>query len=397
MKTILYLYHTSVVGGGSYCLLNILKSIDRTKFRPIVLLKNNGPLVDEIEKMDIRVYFLQKLSTVPYNTSTLSPRKILNAYNIISSLASYKKILIELKPDLVYINTMMLYPYLRPARKMGIKTIIHVREHWPKNQHAIQRYIALKNIDKYATHIIGINSYSISMLDFSSKPKTIIYDWIDMSKRYESMPMSKIFGEPMDDKKVYLFMGGMQPIKGIRQVVDTFVHSIKDPKARLLIMGIHGNYKGSGLKGKIKFLINKVTLISYTDIVLKLIKSDKRIKCIPSMYNINDIVMQSYCLLSYFTIPHANLSLAEGIILGVPSIAADTPESREYSHNGSLAVLFPINNQEAFLKAIEKFSYNRDHIMDRIKNDSHIIKQMFDPSKNIQLLNNVYKQILNCD
>ena len=212
MKTILYIYHTSNIGGGSFCLLNILKTVDRRLFKPVVLLKNDGLLVEEIKALDIDIYFLSKLHTVPYNVSTLTPRKLWNAYSIITGFTGYKQILREVKPDIVYINTMMLYPYLRLAKKMGIKTIIHIREHWPEKEHIWQRKIALQYIDKYADHIIAINSYSASMLDFSLKPKTIVYDWIDMSKRYEERPMSEIFREPMDGKKVYLYMGGKEGI-----------------------------------------------------------------------------------------------------------------------------------------------------------------------------------------
>ena len=132
MKTVLYIYHTSSIGGGSYCLLNILKTVDRSYIRPVVLLKDKGPLADEIKALDIPVYFLSTLSTVPYNVSTFTPRKVKNAIRLISSFRMYKAILKEVNPDIVYVNTMMLYPYLRPAKEMGIKTIIHIREHWQK-------------------------------------------------------------------------------------------------------------------------------------------------------------------------------------------------------------------------------------------------------------------------
>ena len=78
-RKILYMYHVSTVGGGSFCLLNILKAIDRTHVSPVVLLKQDGPLVAEIKALDIPVYFLSTLSTVPYNVSTFTPQKIKNA------------------------------------------------------------------------------------------------------------------------------------------------------------------------------------------------------------------------------------------------------------------------------------------------------------------------------
>ena len=112
MKSILYLYHTSSIGGGSFCLLNILKAIDRSLYNPMVLLKEAGPLVDEITNLGIPVFFLKRMSTVPYNVSAFTPKKIRNSINLIFSLKDYQKILKSLKPDIVYINTMMLYPIL---------------------------------------------------------------------------------------------------------------------------------------------------------------------------------------------------------------------------------------------------------------------------------------------
>ena len=49
MKRILFVHHVSSIGGGSYCLLNLLKEVDQEKFQPVVLLQENGPLVSEIE------------------------------------------------------------------------------------------------------------------------------------------------------------------------------------------------------------------------------------------------------------------------------------------------------------------------------------------------------------
>lgn len=69
MIKILFVHHVSAVGGASYCLLNLLKEIDRYKYEPIVLLANQGPLVQEIEKLGIEIRFMPQLCTVPYNVS----------------------------------------------------------------------------------------------------------------------------------------------------------------------------------------------------------------------------------------------------------------------------------------------------------------------------------------
>lgn len=393
MKTVLYIYHTSSIGGGSYCLLNILKTVDRTIVTPIVLLKENGPLVDEIKALNIPVYFLPTLSTVPYNVSTFTPGKIKNAIRLISSLRKYEAILKEVNPDIVYVNTMMLYPYLCPAKKLGLKTVIHIREHWPEGEHRWQRNTALKHINKFADHIVAINTYSASMLNFSSKPKTIVYDWIDLTNRFKEIPLSSIFNEDMTDKKVYLYMGGMQAIKGAFEVLSSFSKIIKDPNARLLAMGFSMQGYNIGWRGKVKKLLSRLGKPPYTEKVMQIINADSRIKCIPGEYMINHIVQQAYCILSYFTIPHANLALAESIILGTPSIVADTEESREYSLQGKLTSSFKINDISDFQEKIREFDNVRPHLIDKIKAHSKEISEMFDPENNIKRLNDIYNQL----
>ena len=393
MKSILYLYHTSSIGGGSYCLLNILKRLDRSKYKPYVLLKEYGPLVGEIRKLDIPIYFLNGLSTVPYNASTFTLKNIINSIRLIISSKRYRELLKTIKPDIVYVNTMMLYPYLRTAKKMGANTIIHIREHWPQGQHRIQRKIALGHIDKYADQIVAINTYSASMFSFSNKPKTIVYDWIDLSDRYESTPLSNIFGESLKDKKVYLYMGGMQVIKGAFQVIKGFTESVSDPNARLLVMGIQENCYSKGWKRFIKTILTKLGMPPYTERVRLAIDKDNRIKCIPSQYKINHIIEQTYCILSYFTIPHANLALAESIILGTPSIAARTSESMEYSLNGSMASLFKLNDYEDFKTHIRSFPKEHEMLMKSIGEHSEEIVRLFDPQINSEKLNEVYSAL----
>lgn len=70
---------------------------------------------------------------------------------------------------------------------------------------------------------------------------------------------------------------------------------------------------------------------TYVDKVLAIANSDRRIKCIPSIYNLSHLYRQVYCMISYFTIPHANLSLAEAVISKTFTISAMTDESLEYT------------------------------------------------------------------
>lgn len=385
---IFFVYHTSMIGGGSYCLLNILKEIDREHFLPVVTLGGDGPLVGEIRNLGIKVYIIKKIHVVPYNESTLTPRRIRNAFEIIASLRDFERVLKNEQPDIVYINTMMLYPYLRVAKKMGLKTVVHVREHWPNGEHIWQRNLAINHIKKYADRIVAINSYSLSMFDDALQPKIIVYDWIDLSGRSKPMSFKDIFKEEMKDKKVYLYMGGLQLVKGPLEVLKVFTQEVKDSNARLLVMGIIPGAMTGGLKGIIKNVLSKLGYETYSKRVMDLIVSDPRIRCIPGTYDVRNIFEQTYCILSYFTIPHANLALAESIISGTVNIAARTPESIEYSCNGQLAILYDFNQIDSFRTAVRQLDSHYNAIRNKINMDSHYVADMFDKKSNVERLMN---------
>ena len=392
-KRVLFLYHTSTVGGGSYCLLNILKHMDRKRIIPYVLLRNHGPLVNEIEKLGIEVKFLSSLRTVPYNASTIRLKALCNAISILQSMNELKNIIHQMKIDVVYCNTMMLYPYLRVAKSCGCQTVLHIREHWPEGEHRWQRKIALKHIADYADEIIAINRYSAAMVKPYNRMATIVYDWIDLSTRYDYMPLSSIFSEDMGDKKVYMYMGGLQEIKGASQVINAFTNHIKDSNSRLLVLGVDPNYRSYGLKGFVKKSLKLINRESYSDQVVRLINSDSRIKCIDGVYNIRHLYEQVYCVISYFTIPHANLALAESIICNTINVAAVTDESLEYSLEGRLALLYEENNFEEFINSIKLVDTQYIILKEEMAKSSYIIKQMFAPDINIQKLNTVIEKL----
>ena len=131
----------------------------------------------------------------------------------------------------------MLYPYLKIAKKKNLKTIMHVREHWPKGEHKFQFSFAQKYAQKYADHIVAINGYSASMFSSCLNKITIVYDWIDLTDRYKPIDFREFFGNEEKELKVMLFTGGLAKIKGTLEVIETFKNHVKGNGFRLLIMG----------------------------------------------------------------------------------------------------------------------------------------------------------------
>lgn len=391
MKKILYVHQVSSVGGASFCLLNIIKGLDRQKYAPSVLLKENGPLAEEFRKLGVTVFFLPSLCAIPYNKSFSDWRTWLGYFHVYITSKQFAKFLREHHFDLVYLNNMMLYPYLKEIKDCA--SIIHVREHWPLDEHKKQLAKAQHYVKRYATRVVAINHYSASIFANCSDKADIVYDWIDMSCRHKEIPFNDIFGEDVSNKKVYLFTGGTNWTKGPQTVVDVFVNHMKGDDKRLLILGMKKKQMSNSLKQKIKGVLKLFGRKDSYEQLKKLIESDSRIKCIPSVYEIADIMQQAYCSLSYFAIPHANLALAEGIIMGLPCIAAETSESLEYSKNGKLAMLFGFGNKKAFVEAVNRMENQYIDMKSRLKNEANDVAEMFSASRNIEALNNIYSSI----
>lgn len=394
MKTILYVFHCSSIGGGSYCLLNILKSIDRSIYKPIVLLATKGALSEELLKLNITVFFLNDLTSVPYNLPLFKKGVLLKYWKINHSIRNFISVVTKISPDIIYFNSMMLYPYLKPAKEKGYKTIIHIREHWPINEHTIQLSWAQFFIQKYADQVIAINHFAYKQIAGIETKTTIIYDWIDLTERYKRISLSEIFQEDIANKKILLFTGGTAPNKGAKEVVEIFSRYIKGDEFRLLILGGANKDYGNTFKDKLKiWLSNKGIKEYYSYKLHKAILNDSRIVCIPNVYEIKDILDQCFCLISYFTIPHANLALAESIINETIAIAAETDESLEYSLNGQLAFLFEMNNPDSFIETFNDLLCQYDQKKADLKEKSRIIRDMFDKDINIQKLNSIYSKI----
>jgi glycosyltransferase involved in cell wall biosynthesis len=394
-SNILYIFHVSSIGGGSFCLLNMIKKLDRNLYNPIVLLKNYGPLYTELEKLGATVILEKSISTVPYNKSVFTILSIKQIFSILRSLKKVKYWIKKTDADIVHLNTMMMYPYAFPAHTLGKRVVIHVREHWPKTEHKFQYRIARKIIQRYSDKIIAINETSKEIVQGSQKAQ-VVYDWIDFENRNENIDFNKIFGSDFKSLKIFLFLGGIHNIKGSLEIFDVFSHKILSNDVRLLVVGCENKLLVYiGLRRIKKIILHLFNYYSYSDKAKLIAQKDDRIVFMPSTYHVKSLIEQSFCVVSFFTMPHGNLSLAESIWLGRPSIAADTPEAREYSVNGKAALLFKMNSKEEFENKILYALKNEESINKNAIDGKKIVRKKFDTVINSNLINNIYKDLVN--
>jgi len=391
---ILYIFHVSTFGGGSLCLLNIVKELNKEKFNPIVLLKNWGPLCVELEKIGATVIIEPSINTVPYNRSLFNIRTIKQIIALLRSIKKVKYWIHKTEANIVHINTMMMYPYAIPAHKLKTKVIIHAREHWPINEHVHQLNVAKKVINKYTNLIIAINKTSAGIINLPHKTQ-IIYDWIDFKDRDKFVDFKTIFGNEYKKLKVFLFLGGIQRTKGALQVVRIFNENITGKDARLLFVGCDSKQiLYEGWKGTIKKILHSFNYFTYSDKIKKIAQKDDRIMCISTTNQVKSLFEQAYCTVVFPTIPHAIIPIAESIYLGKPVLSAETPEALEYSNHGKGAMLFKINDEKNFTDEFIYIYEKKEEVYSRVSENTSFVKDLFCLETNASKLNKIYNKLL---
>ena len=123
MKNILFIHQSAELYGSDKTLLLLLKYLDKAKFYPVVILPNDGPLKNELEKVNIEVHIAPVLKLY---------RKMFSPKNLITFFSDIKKgvtISNELHKkyhfDIVYSNTLAVLLGLFFVRKTKIKHITH--------------------------------------------------------------------------------------------------------------------------------------------------------------------------------------------------------------------------------------------------------------------------------
>ena len=149
----------------------------------------------------------------------------------------------------------------------------------------------------------------------------------------------------------------------------------------------------SGIVGKVKRLLAGLGIKAPGIKMIEAINNDKDIIAIPATYYLKDLVEKSYCMLSYFTIPHANLAMAESIVLKTPVIAAKTQESVEYSCGGQYAWLFPFKDKAAFIDCFNSIDKCYDTMKESLNNGSIEVANMFDKNRNAEVFRKVLSSI----
>jgi glycosyltransferase involved in cell wall biosynthesis len=123
LKKILYVNLTAKTSGAEFCLLRLMAGLDKKKFRPILLLPESGPLLDQAGRMDIETIVLPSLIKFGEHFHFWKVFKALRAVWLLKKIMQNKKI------NLLHANAPRASYISGPAAWLGkIPLVTHVRD-----------------------------------------------------------------------------------------------------------------------------------------------------------------------------------------------------------------------------------------------------------------------------
>lgn len=225
MKNILFVHSSSELYGSDRSLLNIVKNIDKSRFRAFVILPSQGPLVDELKKIpDVQVTIFGVSVLRRKNLSVSGGAKYLRDF-----WASYRYIrrfIRDNKIEIVDTNTAVVFPGAVAAKHCRIKSVWHIRE---IIKSSLENKVISAVMNHYADVIVANSRSTGKALRVDQRKIRVVYNAVE----------EKQDTEPAEHDGLVVGMAGrINRWKGQKLFVDAAqkVHEIL-PEVRFQIAG----------------------------------------------------------------------------------------------------------------------------------------------------------------
>lgn len=364
------------MGGGLIALLGLIEEL-KTKNDVMVLSVFDSVAIEYIKKIGVEVYFPKSKFYSKYYDLFIHSEA--SYFGIIYFLRNLKNLLtfflskyyfarkellyLNFEYDVVYLNSTFISDWSLAAKALGKKTIIHVREPLANGILGFRKRLIRNTINKYCDRVIAISKDNAGRIGLIDKT-TVVYDPVVCKGRNNMI--TKINSN--SKLKYFLYLGGMQRIKGFEQLVNSLPYIDED----IMIYFLGGGFTTS--KNKLKRLISLIDPYMWrvNNLVILLNQSDKIIN-VGLVDNIFDYYNSSIALVSPFSKPHASLPVLEAFSIGKPVIVSDIEGMNEIIsiENG---VFFKNGNSKDLADKINQFAQLN---LERLKKMSESAKNKY--------------------
>ncbi|WP_199620939.1 glycosyltransferase family 4 protein [Paenibacillus alkalitolerans] len=378
MKNILYIQpYASHVGGVDTVLLQLVQGLDKTKYRPYVVLPAPSPYVEKYEAAGAKVLFC---TLAVFGKPTDAMYYARNAVNLLRSIASLRKIVKDYKIDLIHSHKMELIGGNIVGKLLRIPTMQTVHE-LPRNPLAAYKFVGYLN-HLFNDRVIVLCDRSKTMFQWGKREsdKLIkIYNGIDIPR--DNPAKGTVLREELGlapEDKIVITVARLSPMKGIEYLLKAAcLLQNTNPEIKFIVVGdvafdTEREYKEQLLAFANQNDLKNVYFLGLRRDVPNLLRQAD-LFVLPSVYDIfPTVILEAMC---------AELPIVATDVGGVPEMV--TKET---------GILVPSEDELAIQKAIlEIFSSNPKELG---KAGKKLVQQSFTRQKYVDRTTAVYEELM---
>jgi glycosyltransferase involved in cell wall biosynthesis len=408
MKNIVYIESNrdGTIGGSYYCLLEIVKHVDRDKYNPLVIFHDNNTLIPEFERYSKVIILKNKkkglvLKTdypLLYQHAGKYPfvKPLLTFYQKMHNLIRYVvpyyfeilSIMIKCKIDIVHLNDApKLTEWLVASKLFGAKCISHLRGDWAATPFQTSML-------KYYDRIIPIShsvASSVEKQKIDTRNFITIHDGIDIAavlkKQHDNnAALKKEFHIP-DDTCILGLIGNIKEWKGQHVAVEAMKILKRDnAHVKCLIIGAVSHLEED--KNYYEYLRKQVADYGLGDTVTFTgFRSD-----IPDLISLVDIIIHT----SVQPEPMGRVVL-EGMLFSKPVIATAHGGPREIIEDGVSGFLVPQADPQSLADKIQYLLAHHDARQRVGAAARKRVEDVFNIGSNVKAIERVYESLFGTD
>lgn len=406
-KKILYLQHTSELGGSALSLLYTIQALDRSTYDPVVaLLCPNATLRRLYESVGIRVVSWPGIRLFRHTTagwwSLSRPLDWIAAARFAvgwrESLRRTAELVKKVRPDIVHLNSVVLAPSAVGLARMAVPFVWHVRES-PVPGYMGLRYRLLSTwLKRLGSEVIFISNFDRQSW-VQDKRGTVVYNFVDFARfdrDQNSAACRQVLGIP-DDARVVLFVGGLWDIKGILPLLDALAIVRKQvPDLICLMPGAAyapSRRVTSFIRRGVSWAFGGTVTWPRVERIIQLSELQTVVRRMPFQQDI--VPFYAACDLLVFPSlqPHFARPVIEAGAMAKPVVASDLGGVAELVENGETGLLVTPNHPGALARAIAGI-LSDDATTQRIGEAGYRrARELFDAEHNTRRIMEVYQTL----
>ncbi|MCD6099991.1 MAG: glycosyltransferase [Candidatus Marinimicrobia bacterium] len=237
-KAILYIQHTSEIGGAERSLYYLLRDLDKNSFRPIVIVPTDGKFYRELKQLDIDVRILD----IKWIQKSINPLRLMSYLLSLFKIASRLYMIIR-KENIALIHTNSIGTQIYGGIIgwiTNIDVIWHVRD--ILNLNFSNRFLLRFN-GRLSTKIITISEAvrrSLLAIGIPRKKCTTVYNGVDLEEFRLKRSGDRVRDEFKISRKqpVIGLIGVLEPLKGQDIFIKSAEMILRDyPETKFLLVG----------------------------------------------------------------------------------------------------------------------------------------------------------------